>query len=72
MQGECCLAAHANAKAPWTCCCDCHTKQCYVLGGLTRDEVQVLDVYNAEVERGIVHTAEWSRRMEEFQQRFDS
>jgi len=42
------------------------------LDGLTHDEVLILDTYNAEVERGIVHTAEWSRRMEEFQQRFNS
>lgn len=24
--GLCCLAAHANAKAPWTCQCECHKR----------------------------------------------
>ena len=25
--GECCLASHANAKAPWTCPCACHDRR---------------------------------------------
>lgn len=69
--GLCCLSAHANAKAPWTCQCDCH-KRPQELPGLTREEVRILDAYNAEVDRGIVHTNEWAQQMEELQKRFDS
>lgn len=43
-----------------------------VLEGLTPDEVRVLDTYNAEVVRGIVHTTEWDQQMEEMQKRFNS
>lgn len=42
------------------------------LPGLTREEVTTLGRYNAEVDRGIVHTAEWDRQMEILQMRFDS
>lgn len=31
---------------------------------ITDQEREILDTYEAEVERGIVHTAIWTRRME--------
>lgn len=26
-KGLCCMAAHANATAPWTCPCECHKRR---------------------------------------------
>ena len=26
INGDCCLAAHVNARPPWTCQCECHSQ----------------------------------------------
>lgn len=38
---------------------------------MDRYEVEMLATYNSEKARGLVHTPEWSARMEEFQRRFN-
>lgn len=38
---------------------------------LTETELHDLATYNAEVSRGILHTARWKIRMAELQQRFN-
>lgn len=40
--GLCCLTAHANAKAPWTCPCKCHTTP-EVSMSQTHDAIQSSD-----------------------------
>lgn len=39
--------------------------------GLTGEEVRLLATFNAERHRGLVHTPEYSERMDELQRRFD-
>jgi len=38
---------------------------------LARKDVEILAVYNGERARGIVHTPEWSVRMERWQREYD-
>lgn len=38
---------------------------------ISREEIETLGRYNAEVSRGIVHTPECAARMAEMQRRFD-
>ena len=40
--------------------------------GLTAEQVSKLATYNAEVHRGLVHTAEYAAEMVELQRRFDA
>lgn len=40
--------------------------------GLNHYDLQTLATYNAERGRGIVHTKEWTLKMEGLQQRFDA
>ena len=40
-------------------------------GGLDRSEVGQLALYNAERERGIMHTPEWEQQMTDLQDRLD-
>jgi hypothetical protein len=38
---------------------------------LTREQIETLGTYNAEVGRGIRHWPEWAERMAQLQERFD-
>jgi hypothetical protein len=41
------------------------------LFGLTEHEMHVLETYNGEINRGIVHTEEWCAAMRELQRRYN-
>lgn len=41
------------------------------LFGLTEGEMRVLETYNSEINRGVVHTEEWRAAMRELQRRYD-
>ena len=37
---DCCLKAHANAKAPWSCPCECHNRANWPMEETMDDELK--------------------------------
>lgn len=67
-------------RCRWTCTCGAQGEGYNTIGAhaqtdqtgpLTRQQTETLGRYNAEVARGIQHTAEWKARMAAWQERFN-